>query len=75
MKRIKCILVAIDFSDISVKALQYALDLAEQVNAKLEVVHTLSMSEIALPAEGSAEFNEELIRQELGKPIINSNNL
>ena len=67
MKKIKCILVAVDFSDISAKALQYALDLTEQIDAKLEVVHTLPMSEIDLPAEGSAEFNEKLIQQELEK--------
>lgn len=67
MKKIKCILIAIDFSEISVKAMQYALGLAEQINAKLEIVHTLPMTEIDLPAEGSAEFNEGLIQKELEK--------
>ena len=67
MKKIKSILVAVDFSEISVKALQTALDLAEQINAKLDVVHTLPMSEIDLPAEGSAEFNRGLVQQELEK--------
>ncbi len=67
MNRIKSILVAVDFSEISVKAMQCALDLAEQINAKLDVVHTLPMSEIDLPAEGSPEFNKKLTQQELEK--------
>lgn len=67
MTKIKSILVAVDFSEVSVKAMQFALDLAEQLDAKLAVAHTVSMTDINLPAEGSAEFNKKLTQQELEK--------
>ncbi len=67
MKKINNILVAVDLSEISVKAMKFAIDLAGRLEVTLDVVHILPLSSIDLPAEGSAEFNRGLIDKELEK--------
>ncbi|MFQ5661149.1 MAG: universal stress protein [Gammaproteobacteria bacterium] len=65
MSEFKRILVAVDFSPVSARALQLALDLAEQLGVRIDVVHSVPITAIDLPAESSAEYNEELIEHEL----------
>jgi nucleotide-binding universal stress UspA family protein len=49
----KRILCAIDFSDCSMRALNYAMSLAQQADAHLTVVHV-----IEVPSEAPADFHE-----------------
>lgn len=65
MKTIKTILVPIDLSDSSVLVLESAVSLASQLNSKLIVIHAVPMTAIAMPIEGQAVYNEEMIEEVL----------
>ena len=49
----KDILCAIDFSDCSIRALNYAMSLAQEADARLTVVHVIEM-----PPEAPADFHQ-----------------
>lgn len=53
MPKIKCILVPVDFSEPSLAALRYAVDLARMLKARLEIVHVVEAVTYA-PMIGSA---------------------
>jgi universal stress protein A len=60
--RIKSILVPIDFSIQSKKALQYALSLAKQVNASVTLLHVVHPKCTALGRASDIAFEDELRR-------------
>lgn len=66
MSKIKKILVPVDLSDVSAKALKVALDLASDMEADVTVFHAVSMSAVSLPVDGVPVFNDEMIEEELG---------
>ena len=63
----KKLLVAVDLSEVSVNALNVAMDLSDKLGAKLDIVHSLPISAVTLPVNGIEMYNEELIQEELGK--------
>ncbi len=54
------ILVPTDFSEHSDKALEQALDIAKQYNAKVFLLHV--MHEMILPASSDSGYSEELVQ-------------
>jgi nucleotide-binding universal stress UspA family protein len=54
------ILVPTDFSEYSDKALEQALDIAKQYNAKVFLLHV--MHEMILPASSDSGYSEELVQ-------------
>ncbi len=60
--QLKKILVPVDFSDCSQKALQYALPFARQFNANLELLHVV---ETYLPTAGLVAVNLDLTRDQM----------
>ena len=67
MSKFKKILVPVDFSDVSAKALKVALELASDMDAEITVLHAVSMSAVSLPVDGVPVFNDEMIEEELGQ--------
>ena len=67
MSKVKKILVPVDFSDVSAKALKVALDLASEMQAEVTVLYSVSMSAVSLPVDGVPVFNDEMINEELGQ--------
>ena len=67
MHKYKNILVPVDFSDVSAKALMVALDFAAVMDAGITVIHAVSMAAVSLPVEGVPVYNDEMIGEELGK--------
>lgn len=68
MAHYKRLLVAVDFSDQSVRALQVARDLATRLNAKLDIVHFVPVRIIGIDMEGmeaEATYIEELHQNDL----------
>ncbi len=53
MSNFRSILVATDFSEVSGRALQYAVDFAAKVNAKLLLMHAYALPVYAVPIDGS----------------------
>ena len=47
------IVIGTDFSDTSERALAYAIDLAGQLGARIDVVHAYGLPSFALPIEGA----------------------
>ncbi len=69
MNQINKILVAVDFSDVSVKALQLAVEVSEKLGSELEVVHAVPMSAVKLPQNGVEQFNDEMIKDSLNEAM------
>ena len=67
MSTYKKILVPVDFSDVSAKALVTALELALELDAKVEVLHAVPMTTVAMPIEGQPVYNEDLIEEMLAE--------
>lgn len=65
MSRYKEILVAVDFSDTSIRALQVARDIGTRLNAKLHIVHFVPMRVMDMGMEGGVDFIEEMHQKEL----------
>jgi nucleotide-binding universal stress UspA family protein len=65
MKTINTILVPIDLSDSSALVLESAIKISLQLNSKLMVMHAVPMTAIAMPIEGQAVYNEEMIEEVL----------
>jgi nucleotide-binding universal stress UspA family protein len=65
MSKYKNILVPVDFSDISTRALKVALDLAGSLAAKVTVLHAVSMSAVSLPVDGMPVYNDKMIEEGL----------
>ena len=80
MSQFKHLLVAIDFSEPSIKALDTALELAVRLGAKLTIVHTVLKYAEALSMEGGAGYDVVLFekeshsaREEIEKLLLNKN--
>jgi nucleotide-binding universal stress UspA family protein len=65
MNQYKQLLVAVDFSDPSIKALQVALDIGKQLNARLHAVHFVPVRIMDMGMEGGVDFIEEVHQKEL----------
>jgi nucleotide-binding universal stress UspA family protein len=70
MSHYKQILVAVDFSDPSIRALQVARDLGTRLNAKLIVIHFVPMRIMDMGMEGGVDFIEEMHQSELAEARI-----
>ena len=64
MSQFKHLLVAIDFSTPSIKALHTALELAVRLGAKLTIVHTVLKYAEAVSMEGGAGYDVVLFEKE-----------
>ena len=60
MSAIRRILCPVDFSSPSDRALAYAIDLAQQLHAKIDLLHTWELPVYALP-EGMMVFGPEVM--------------
>jgi nucleotide-binding universal stress UspA family protein len=67
MTQIKKIAVAVDFSEVSVKALKTAMGLADELNSELVVVHCAPIYAVALPEDGHVKVNEKVLDREMTK--------
>ena len=65
MSHYKQLLVAVDFSDPSIRALQVARDIGTRLNAKLLVVHFVPMRIVDMGMEGGVDFIEEMHQSEM----------
>jgi nucleotide-binding universal stress UspA family protein len=65
MSHYKQLLVAVDFSDTSIRALQVARDIGNRLNAKLHIVHFVPMRIMDMGMEGGVDFIEEMHQKEL----------
>lgn len=65
MSHYKQILVAVDFSDTSIRALQVARDIGTRLNAKLHIVNFVPMRVMDMGMEGGVDFIEEMHQKEL----------
>ena len=68
MSHYKRLLVAVDFSDPSVRALQVACDIGKRLNATLDIVHFVPVRLIGIDMEGMeavALYIEELHQNDL----------
>lgn len=54
------ILVAVDFSEVSARALRVAVRLARKLGANLKVVHAVPLQAASMPMEGGAVYIEDL---------------
>ena len=70
MSHYKQMLVAVDFSDPSIRALQVARDLGTCLNAKLYVIHFVPMRIMDMGMEGGVDFIEEMHQSELAEAKI-----
>jgi nucleotide-binding universal stress UspA family protein len=70
MSHYKQILVAVDFSDPSIRALQVARELGTRLNAKLIVIHFVPMRIMDMGMEGGVDFIEEMHQSELAEARI-----
>lgn len=57
MKRIANILVPCDFSDDSIKSIQYAVELAESVKASITVVHVINQRDLVAVTEAMSRVS------------------
>ncbi len=64
---VKRVLVAVDFSAVSANAMRYAVAVARQFSATLDVVNALRPDDIELPANASAQYGEEMRQGALQK--------
>ncbi len=60
MSNFQRILAAVDFSKVSVGALETALNLAESLRAQVRVLHVVPEQAAALPLEGGAMYVEDV---------------
>lgn len=67
MDKVKRILVAVDFSAVSAKALRHAAALARQLGAAMDVFNALPLTDIELNANASAAHEDEMVQSALGK--------
>ncbi len=68
MAHYKHLLVAVDFSDQSIRALQTARDIGKRLNAALDIVHFVPIRIIGIDMEGmeaEASYIEELHKNDL----------
>ncbi len=65
MSHYKQLLVAVDFSDTSIRALQVARDLGQRLNAKLNIVHFVPMRVTTMGVEGGMDYIEEIHQNEV----------
>lgn len=73
MAHYKRLLVAVDFSDQSIRALQVARDLGNRLNAGLDIVHFVPIRIIGIDMEGmeaEATYIEELHQNDLDEATI-----
>ena len=61
------LLVAVDFSDQSVKALKVARDIGQRLDARLHIVHFVPMRIMDMGMEGGVDFIEEMHQSELAE--------
>lgn len=64
------LLVAVDFSGQSIKALQVARDVGKRLNARLNIVHFVPMRIMDMGMEGGVDFIEEMHQSELAEARI-----
>ena len=74
MSHFKQLLVAVDFSDPSIRALQVAREIATRLNAKLQIVHFVPMRVMDMGMEGGVDFIEEIHQTELAEAKIKLEN-
>jgi nucleotide-binding universal stress UspA family protein len=67
MGRYKQLLVAVDFSEPSIKALQTALEVSRELQAGVSIVHFVPMRIMDLGMEGGVDFIEEVHQKELAE--------
>ena len=65
MSHFKQLLVAVDFSDPSIRALQVAREMGTRLNSKLHIVHFVPMRVMDMGMEGGVDFIEEMHQKEL----------
>jgi len=65
MGHYKQILVAVDFSDTSTRALQVARDIGQRLNARLNIVHFVPMRVTTMGVEGGMDYIEEIHQNEV----------
>lgn len=65
MSHYKQLLVAVDFSDTSIKALQVARDIGTRLNSRLNIVHFVPMRITNMGMEGGVNYIEEMHQSEL----------
>jgi nucleotide-binding universal stress UspA family protein len=65
MNEFKRILVAIDYSDVSVNALHLANNLVKRLQAKLDIVHVVPVQTTAVPTDLGVIYTEELPHRDL----------
>jgi universal stress protein A len=70
MSHYKKLLVAVDFSDPSIRAVQVARDIGKRLNAKLDIVHFVPMRVVDMGMEGGVDFIEEMHQSELAESRI-----
>ena len=73
MAHYKRLLVAVDFSDQSVRALQTARDLGKRLNASLDIAHFVPVRIIGIDMEGmeaEASYIDELHKNDLEEARI-----
>ena len=74
MSHYKELLVAVDFSDPSIRALQVARDIAMRLNAKIHIVHFVPMRIMDMGMEGGVDFIEEMHQKDLEEAGIKLEN-
>ena len=65
MNKYKNILVPVDFSEVSARALMVALNFAGVMDAEITVMHAVSMSAVSLPVDGMPVYNDEMIEEQM----------
>jgi universal stress protein A len=75
MSHYKQLLVAVDFSDPSIHALQVARDIGKRLNARLNIVHFVPMRVVDMGMEGGVDFSEEMHQSELAEAKVKLENL
>lgn len=67
MRNYKNILVPVDFSEVSARALIVAMEFAAVMDAEITVLHAVSMAAVSLPVDGVPVYNNEMIEEQLGE--------
>ena len=74
MSHFKQLLVAVDFSDPSIRALQVAREMGTRLNSKLHIVHFVPMRVMDMGMEGGVDFIEEMHQKELEEAKVKLEN-
>ena len=75
MSHYQQLLVAVDFSGPSIRALQVARDIGKRLNARLNIVHFVPMRIADMGMEGGVGFTEEMHQSELAEAKVKLENL